>query len=185
MSGMVSDRVTVSLDDDSREALGELTSRTGQGNSELVRRAIKFYAANFDAATSSTDVDLERYHRMLVSGEHALLDIDFLHVLLTNVRNDDGTWPEEFVEDVDTVAGYHAKEYEEQFTELKELLDWLSVCGFLTVRESREKTYHVVFPTEDLKWFMLRFIRLSTIDLPFDLDIEEGVSKVLITERPE
>jgi metal-responsive CopG/Arc/MetJ family transcriptional regulator len=51
MSGMVSDRVTVSLDDDSREALGELVSRTGQGNSELVRRAIKFYAANFDAAT--------------------------------------------------------------------------------------------------------------------------------------
>jgi len=82
------------------------------------------------------------------------------------------------------VADYHAAEYESQFTELGELLDWLSVCGFLTVRESAERTYHVVFPTEDLKWFMLRFIRESTADLPFELDIEEGVSKVLLTERP-
>lgn len=182
---MVSDRITVSLDEDSQEALDGLVSQTGQGNSELVRRALKFYATNFQAATSDTDIDLENYYQMLVSGEHALLDIDFLHILLANVRNDDGTWPEEFVEDVDKVANYHAKEYEEQFTELKELLDWLSVCGFLTVRESRENTYHVVFPTEDLKWFMLRFIRDSTANLPFELEIEEGVSKVLMTEHPE
>jgi len=182
---MVADRITVSLDDDSRAALSELVGRTGKGNSELVRRAIGFYAANFEAATAEADVDLERYQQLLASGEHALLDIDFLHVLLANVRNDDGTWPEEFVADVDTVAGYHAAEYEAEFTELEELLDWLSVCGFLTVRESAERTYHVVFPTEDLKWFMLRFIRESTADLPFDLDVEEGVSKVLLTERPE
>lgn len=182
---MVADRITVSLDDDSQGALQELVERTEKGNSELVRRALKFYVTNYQVASSTGDVDLENYHQMLASGEHALLDIDFLHILLANVRDDDGTWPESFVEDVDRVANYHAKEYEGQFTELKDLLDWLSVCGFLTVRKSRETTYHVVFPTEDLKWFMLRFIKDSSENLPFTIEIEEGVSKVLMTEHPE
>lgn len=181
---MVADRITVSLDEDAREALEDLVSQTGDGNSELVRRALTFYAANYRAADSGVNVDLEKYHEMLMGGEHALLDIDFLHVLLANVEDEDGDWPEPFVEKVDRVANYHAAEYADRFDCLHDLLDWLSVCGFLTVRESRTNTYHVVFPTEDLKWFMLRFIRESTRDLPFEIEVEEGVSKVLLTERP-
>lgn len=181
---MVADRITVSLDEDAQESLEELVGQTGQGNSELVRNALTFYAANYRAATSATSIDLAEYHEMLAGGEHALLDIDLLHVLLDNVKDEDGEWPDEFVDGVDRVADYHAAEYADRFDTLSELLDWLSVCGFLSVRESRANTYHVVFPTEDLKWFMLQFIRESTRDLPFDLEIEDGVSKVLLTERP-
>ena len=179
---MVADRITVSLDDESREALDELVSSTGRGNSELVRQALTFYAANYQAASTESSVALEAYHEMLAGGEHALLDIDFLHVLLDNVK-EDGEWPEAFLEDVDRVADYHAAEYAERFDTLGELLDWLSVCGFLTVRESQQDTYHVVFPAEDIKWFMLRFIQKSSRDLSFDIDIEEGVSKVRLVEQ--
>jgi Arc/MetJ-type ribon-helix-helix transcriptional regulator len=179
---MVADRITVSLDDDARNSLDDLVSSTGQGNSELVRRALRFYAANYQAANAESSVALEEYHEMLAGGEHTLLDIDFLHVLLKNVKQD-GEWPETFVADVDRVADYHAAEYADRFDSLDGLLDWLSVCGFLTVRESSADTYHVVFPTEDLKWFMLRFIRESSRDLPFNIDIDEGVSKVLLAEQ--
>lgn len=180
---MVSDRITVSLDDKTRGILEDLVSQTGQGNSELVRRALTFYATNLQAAQSDANVDLKEYHEMLSTGEHALFDIDFLHILLSHVQADDGEWPETFVEDVDRVAHYHAQEYEGRYSELHELLEWLSICGFLTVRESEENTYHVVFPTEDLKWFMLRFIEKSTETLPFEVEIEEGVSKALLTEK--
>lgn len=183
LSTMVSDRITVSLDDETRGILEDLVSQTGQGNSELVRRALTFYATNLRAARSDVDIDLEEYHEMLSTGEHALFDIDFLHILLAHVQTDDGEWPETFVEDVDRVAHYHALEYEGRYSELRELLEWLSICGFLTVRESEENTYHVVFPTEDLKWFMLRFIEKSTETLPFEVEIEEGVSKALMTEK--
>lgn len=179
---MVSDRVTVSLDDDARSALENLVTRTGQGQSEIVREALTFYAANFQAANSDMNVDLGEYHKMLSSGEHVLLDIDFLHCLLDNVKTEDGEPDSDFLEAIDQVSEYHAREYEQRFSRLKELLDWLSVCGFLTVRQSEENTYHVVFPTEETKWFMTRFIRKSTKNLPFDLKIENGVSKVLITE---
>jgi predicted transcriptional regulator len=182
---MTGDRVTVSLDEDASAALETLTDRTESGQSELVRRALTFYAANFEAATADAGANLDAYHRMLAGGEHILLDVDFLHCFLDHVENDGGDPDSDFLACIDRVAAYHASEYDKRFSNLGELLDWLSFCGFLTVRETTEDTYHVVFPSESMKWFMLRFIDGSTTTVGFDIDIDEGVAKVLFTERRE
>ena len=79
---MIKDRITVSLDEDAEEALERLVSRTGKGNSELVRKAVAFYAANQQVASADVGLDLEEYHEMLASGEHALFDIGFLYTIL-------------------------------------------------------------------------------------------------------
>jgi hypothetical protein len=84
---------------------------------------------------------------------------------------------------VDRVARYHTQEYAERFDSLGEVLDWLSFCGFLTVREMEEGRYQVVFPSESMRWFMMRFIATSLEGLAFDVVVEESVSKVLLTER--
>lgn len=179
---MTSDRITVSLDEDAKNSLEELTDRTDESRSELVRKAIAFYAANFDSAMASDSDHLQTYYEMLSTGEHVLLDIDLLHALLNQVDD-----PEErhsdFLDMIDQVAQYHAQEYAERFDSLEDVLDWLSLCGFLTVRRSDEGSFHVVFPSESLRWFMIRFIRGSVVDLPFEVKIEESVSKVLLTER--
>lgn len=181
---MPAERVTVSLDDDAAAALADLVDRTDAGRSEVIRRALTFYAANVEAATADAGPNLAAYHRMLSGGEHVLLDIDFLHCFLDYVEDETGTPDPAFVEAADTVADYHAREYAGRFDDVGELLEWLSFCGFLSVRATEGKTYHVVFPSASLRWFMTRFIERSVRDLPFELDIEESVSKVLITERP-
>jgi predicted transcriptional regulator len=182
---MTGDRVTVSLDSDASAALETLTSRTESGQSALVRRALTFYAANFEAATADASANLEEYHRMLAGGEHVLLDVDFLHCFLEHVEDESGVPDPDFLECADRVAEYHTSEYDERFSALGELLDWLSFCGFLTVRRTEADTYHVVFPTESMKWFMLRFIERSIAALDFEIDVDEGVSKALFTERRE
>ncbi|WP_396613894.1 ribbon-helix-helix protein, CopG family (plasmid) [Haloferax sp. S1W] len=179
---MPSDRLTVSLDEQSREALDSLASQTGHGQSETVRQAIVFYAANYQVASSETNADLEQYHNMLSDGEHVLLDIDFLHGLLDHVEITEEEPHPEFQYVIDQVAEYHAEEYRTRFNSLADILDWLSVCGFLTARQAGEHTYHVVFPTPKIKWFMTQFIQKSTSKLDFDVDISDGVSKMLITE---
>ncbi|WP_227377323.1 ribbon-helix-helix protein, CopG family [Haladaptatus halobius] len=178
----MTNRITVSLDDDARTALDGLVKRADKPQSELVRQALTFYAANYDAATADAEPNLEAYHQMLSSGEHVLLDVDFLHCFLDYVEDESGDPDPEFLELADKVSEYHAREYEHRFASLGELLDWLSFCGFLTVRATEGDTYHVVFPTESVKWFMMRFVELSAARLPFELEIEDGVSKVLITE---
>lgn len=181
---MATDRVTVSLDEESREALDDLVDRTGRGQSEIVRKALAFYATNYRAAGTDDGATLEQYHAVLSGGEHVLLDVDFLHGLLDVVDGEDGEPDEGFREVIDRVARYHATEYARRFDTLGDLLDWLAVCGFLTVREADAGTYHVVFPSEQVRWFMTEFVEKTARDLPFDVDISAGVSKVLMTEHP-
>ncbi|WP_276273998.1 ribbon-helix-helix protein, CopG family [Haloarcula litorea] len=178
---MPSDRVTVSLDEESREALESLSEQTDGSRSEVIREAIAFYAANFESARASDSDHLQTYYEMLSTGEHVLLDVDLLHAFLDQVAEPEDR-DDEFLETIDRVAEYHAQEYAERFDSLEDVLDWLSVCGFLTVRGADEGSYHVVFPSESLRWFMTRFIRGSVADLDFDVEIEESVSKVLFTE---
>ncbi|MFC5134811.1 MULTISPECIES: ribbon-helix-helix protein, CopG family [Haloferacaceae] len=180
---MVSNRITVSLDEPANEALDSLVEETGSKQSEVVRQALQFYAENLSAAQEGRDVRLEEYHRMLSKGEHVMLDIDFLHAILNYVEDEDGDPPQEFFDHVDSVSEYHAKEYEDRFNDIGELLDWMSLCGFLTVRQSDDTTYHVVFPSRQVRWFMMRFIQKSVVDLPFDIEIEQGVSKVIVSEK--
>lgn len=182
---MSTDRVTVSLDENAREALEDLMEKTGQGQSELVRHSLTFYAENFQAANADSNEQLEKYHKMLSGGEHVLLDVDFLHSFLDYISDEEGNPDEAFLEEADTVSDYHAREYEEEFDSLNELLEWLSLCGFLSVRRSDENRYHVVFPSEQIRWFMTRFVERSTVDLPFDIEIDEGLTKVMMTEHPE
>ncbi|ELY68699.1 ribbon-helix-helix protein, CopG family [Natrinema versiforme] len=175
-------RVTVSLDDDSAAALETLVAETGNGQSEVVRRALTFYAANFEAADGGPSDNLEQYYRMLSSGEHVLLDIDFLHAFLEYCY-DGGDPDPAFVEAADRVSDYHAREYAARFDAVGDLLEWLSFCGFLDVREEGDGVYHLVFPSEAVRWFMTRFIERSTVDLPTEIELEGGVSKVIVTER--
>ncbi|WP_424016717.1 ribbon-helix-helix protein, CopG family [Halorientalis pallida] len=178
---MPGDRVTVSLTDDAQSSLEQLTERTDENRSEIIREAISFYAANFESARASDSDDLQTYYRMLTTGEHVLLDVDLLHAFLDNVEGEDGPDPE-FLETVDRVAEYHTQEYAQRFDSLGEILEWLSFCGFLTVRQTEGNSYQVVFPSESVRWFMVRFIQGSIGDLPFEVEIEESVSKVLLRE---
>ncbi|AGB38209.1 ribbon-helix-helix protein, CopG family [Natronococcus occultus] len=175
-------RVTVSLDDDAHAALETLETKAEMGRSELVRRAISFYAANFEAASERPSDNLEQYYQMLSSGEHVLLDVDFLHAFLEYCYADGDPDPA-FIEAADRVSDYHAREYETRFEDVGELLEWLSFCGFLEVRDEADGVYHVVFPSEAIQWFMTRFIERSTSSLPTEIEIERGVSKTIIAER--
>lgn len=55
-------------------------------------------------------------------------------------------------------------------------------CEFLSVRRSDDNRYHVVSPSDQIRWFVTRFIERSAAILPFDLAIEAGPTLVLNTE---
>jgi len=180
---MVTDRVTVALDENARTALDDCANRTGENRSEVVRRALTFYATNFEAARAEVDANLEEYHRMLAGGEHVLLDVDFLHCFLEHAETDRGEPDPAFLDRLEQVAAYHATEYADRFSGLSELLDWLSLCGFLTAREGENERFHVVFPSASVRWFMLTFIERAIADIDVEVEVEKGVAKVLLAER--
>lgn len=72
----MTDRVTVSLDDESRTALDSLASETGLGGGRVARRVLTFHTANSRVARDDPAGTLERYSRIASSGERLLLDVD-------------------------------------------------------------------------------------------------------------
>ncbi|WP_255171135.1 ribbon-helix-helix protein, CopG family [Natrononativus amylolyticus] len=178
----MTERVTASLDADSIEALETLCTKTDSPQSEIVRRALTFYATNFEAANGHASDKLGQHYQMLMSGEHVLLDIDFFHVFLEYCYADGDPEPE-LVQAIDRVSDYHAREYATEFETIGDLLTWLSFCGFLEVQRNTEDTYHVIFPSEATRWFATRFIERSTVEMPLEIDIERGVLKAIIIEQ--
>jgi hypothetical protein len=87
---------------------------------------------------------------MLSGGEHALPDVDFLHCFLDHVSDDNNEPDQGFLAKADQVSEYHAHEYDGEFETLDELLEWLSLCGFLSVRRSDDERYHIVFPSNQV-----------------------------------
>ncbi len=160
-----------------------MVERSGKRNGEPLRQATSCYAANQEVASADVSLDVEESREMLASGEHAPLDVGFPHTLL-KCSPDGHERSEAFVRDLDRVAEYYAAEHAERCDSPEEVPDWLPVCGFLTVRESTANTYHVVFPTADVMWFVLRFLRASTTQLRLESEIERGVSRVLLRTVP-
>lgn len=175
-------RITASIDEEDCERINNLVDRSDMTQSEVVRQAIRFYDANYEAASANQTYNLNQYYQMLSTGEHVLLDIDFLHCFL-NYIYDGGCADEAFLAMADRVSDYHCQEYQDRFSDLGDVLTWLSVSGFLTVRTEFENSYYIVFPSESVRWFMCRFIDRSTAELPFDIEIDAGISKAILTER--
>jgi len=179
----MTNRITVSLDESASTALESLVEETGKSRSEIVRNSVEFYAENLRIATGGKYDNLEAYHQMLSKGGHVLLDVDFLHAMLNYVTEEDGEFPVEFWEFVDPVASFHATEFGKRFDDIQGLLNWLALCGFLTIQEANEDTFQVVFPSKEVRLFMMRFIEKSSTELPHDIEVEEGVSKVIVKEK--
>jgi hypothetical protein len=55
-----------------------------------------------------------------------------------------------------------------------EPLERLSLWEFLSVRLSDDSRYHVVSPSDQIRWFVNRFIERSAATFAIDLAIEAG-----------
>lgn len=114
----MAERITISLDDNTKQALERLRERTSVNQSELVRHAIQFYEANLDVTENEDSDSLWRYSRALSAQDHVLLDRDFFHLFLRHVPNS-----EEFKSVIEQIASYHVPEYNEEFESPIDLLE--------------------------------------------------------------
>lgn len=172
----MAERITISLDSDTQQALEQLHERTSANQSELVRHAIQFYEANLDVTENDDSDSLWRYSRALSAQDHVLLDRDFFHLFLRHVPDS-----EEFETAIDQIASYHAPEYNEEFDSPIELLEWLSFCGFLEYKQVGDHSIQLIFHNEDVKDVMGPFTVTAIEGLDHDVTIvRTGITKVVL-----
>lgn len=172
----MADRITISLDTESEQALEALRHQTSTNQSELVRHAIQFYEANIEVSEDDDADMLWRYSYALSAQDHVLLDRDFFHLFLRHVPDSDS-----FKSNIEQIASYHVPEYNEEFESPKKLLNWLAFCGFLEYKQLNDQTIQIIFHNKNTKNFMGPFTVTAIEGIGYDVSVAStGISKIVL-----
>src|SRR5665647_1641221 len=85
-------RITVAFDKPTADLLEKISTEGQVSQSEVMRRALKFYNENRSLEESSTKKKIYAYIDLLLSGEHVILDVDhwlmFLRLISTSPQKE-------------------------------------------------------------------------------------------------
>lgn len=144
-------RTTIAFDEETAEIFEKL--KEGKlSQSEIVRNALKFY--HLFREFENYDMEkLKIYVEMLAEGEHVILDLDHLVILLDVVEKHKD---ERFWEVHREIARNHAEQFSGM--EVEEILKRLETCNFFRLGKSSNE-YVLVFGSDHIKKFMRVFWR--------------------------
>lgn len=172
----MTDRITVSLDDETVEAIERLREESDTNRSELVRRAIRYYDQNHTVGDRGRSDQRRQLVEAFDRRDHVLLDRDFFQLFLHSSQRDDS-----FRAEVERIASYHAAEYAERFDSATTVLDWLTVCGFLDYRRTTATTVQLLFRDEAERDVMGTFTVSVLEALGYDVTVvETGITKLAV-----
>ncbi len=169
-------RITIALDKETSELLEKLKNETKLSNSEIIRRALKFYAENKDIISDKEKI--ETYVEMLLEGEHIILDVDhwimFLKLLESSEKKD------EYYELHKKIAKSHADQLGHRIKSVEDLLKRLEACNFFKLVKTSNNEYTLVLLSELSKNFIKVFIEELLRDLNYNVEIKEDFSKLRV-----
>ena len=132
-------RITVAFDKTTADLLEKISTESGVSQSEIMRRALKFYNENKALEDPATKKKILAYLDMLPTGEHVILDIDhwlmFLNLIATSPEK------EKFWSDHKELARAHWEQLKTKVHSPEEMLTRLETATF-TASQKRPKRLH-------------------------------------------
>ncbi len=165
-------RTTIAFDEETAEIFEKLKQEK-LSQSEIVRNALKFYYL-FRELEKYDMEKLKVYVEMLAEGEHVILDLDHLVILLDIVERHEN---ERFWELHREIARNHAEQFSGM--EIEEILKRLETCNFFRLGKSSNE-YVLVFGSDHLKRFIRIFLEEILKGLDKRFEIKENLTKIRI-----
>ncbi len=170
-------RVTIALDEDTNKLFESLKAETKLSQSELLRRALRFYSENKEALDSTKAKKIKTYLDMLSEGEHIILDVDHWLLFLKLLESKEA---EKFWDSHRRIAQSHAEQFAGKIRSVRELLDRLEACNFYKLSKSAEDEYTLVLGSEMNKRFIKGFLEEVCSGLGFKINIKEDLAKLRV-----
>lgn len=172
----ISRRVTAAFDGKTYDLLEALRKQMGTSQSDALRRMVRHYAESPSPEDSRQRKRMQLYLRLLDGGEHVILDIDHLSVLLKAV----GQPTPEFREALRAVARSHADQWRKSPPGPEELLERLEACNFFKVSAGGGGQFTLLPGSESLrdfaKWVVADFLEA----LGHRAEIQEDLAKLRV-----
>lgn len=168
-------RITIAFDEDSYEIFNRLRGKLKKSQSEIVRKALKFYY-DFSEFEKLNKDEIKFYVDMLGEGEHVILDVDHWISLLRLIENH--PQKEEFWRLHKEIAGSHAEEFTGK--EAEYILKRLESCNFFRINRVGEKDFTLIFGNDLTKEFIKTFLEEVFFRLEIEAEIKEDLTKLKI-----
>ncbi len=168
-------RITIAIDEDMLEILNKMKEKFKISQSELIRRALKFYNDYYEIIQQVSPDQLITYLEMLPNGEHVILDIDHWLIMLKLVENIDEFWKVH-----EEIAIAHAETLPRQLKSPLELLKRLEACNFFSLSIESGNNFTLILGSDLPKKFLRIFIEKVVESMGYEVEIKEGISKLRI-----
>ena len=145
-------RITAAIDKETADLLKKEIEESLLSQSEIIRRALRFYHEHKNMNNVSLQKKLRTYMDMLLSGEHVILDVS--HFLLFLSLIDSSPTKEKFWIECREVAKSHAEQFKNKVLTPKEFLERLEACNFFRMNIESENEFTLILLSEASKEFV-------------------------------
>jgi hypothetical protein len=175
-------RITVAFDKSTADLLEKISTEAQVSQSEIMRRAIKFYNENKVLEDTTTKKKIHAYLDMLLTGEHIILDVDhwlmFLRLIASSPEK------EKFWSEHKEVARAHWEQLKTKVHSPEEMLERLEVCNFYRLTKNASNDYTLVLVSEVSKDFIRIFLEEYFAAMGVKAEIKENLTKLRVTVKP-
>jgi hypothetical protein len=175
-------RVTVAFDKTTADLLEKISKEAEVSQSEVMRRALKFYNENMALEDPAIKKKIHGYMDMLLGGEHIILDVDhwlmFLSLIATSPQK------EKFWNEHKEVARAHWEQLKTKVRSPEEMLTRLEVCNFFRLTKNAPNDYTLVLVSEMSKDFIRVFLEEYFSAMGVKAEIKENLTKLRVTIKP-
>jgi Arc/MetJ-type ribon-helix-helix transcriptional regulator len=175
-------RITVAFDKTTADLLEKISTEAQVSQSEVMRRALKFYNENKALEDPAIKKKIQAYIDMLLSGEHIILDVDhwlmFLDLIASSPEQD------KFWSEHKQVARAHWEQLKTKVHSAEELLARLEVCNFFRLTKNAANEFTLVLVSETSKDFIRIFLEEYFAAMGVKAEIKENLTKLRVTVKP-
>ena len=175
-------RITVAFDKTTADLLEKISTESEVSQSEVMRRAIKFYNENKALEDPVIKKKIHAYSDMLLNGEHIILDVDnwlmFLGLIVSSPER------EKFWGEHKEVARAHWEQLKTKVHSADEMLTRLEICNFYRLTKNAPNDYTLVLVSETSKDFIRIFLEEYFAAMGVKAEIKENLTKLRVLIKP-
>ncbi len=175
-------RVTVAFDKLTADLLEKLSTENDVSQSEIMRRALKFYSENKALEEASAKKKAHSYLDMLLSGEHVIIDVDHWLMFLRLIQS--SPEKEEFWKEHREVARTHWEQLKTKVHSTEDMLVRLEACNFYRLIKNGPNDYTLVLISELSKDFIKVFLEEYFSAMGAKVEIKENLTKLRVIVKP-
>jgi hypothetical protein len=174
-------RITVAFDQSTANLLEKISKEAGLSQSEIMRRALRFYYVNRVIDDAVIRKKIYTYMDLLLNGEHVILDVDHWLLFLKLVESCPSS--DQFWEEHRDVARSHREQLKTKVLSAEELLERLEACNFFRVTKNSAEDFTLVLGSELPKTFVRIFLEEYFAGMGVKAEIKENLAKLRVTVK--